>query len=87
MLKRVLRNPMFYVRRQMVEREMLFDLVEDPDETRNLASQQPQRVDAMRRAVDTWLAECNAYATLSDTTSQVGLDEETIRQLEGLGYL
>ena len=87
MLKRVLRNPMFYVRRQRVERDMLFDLQADPGEQHNIAAANPAMVGQMAAALDAWLAECSSFAALSDTTAQVGLDEATLRQLEGLGYL
>ena len=87
MLKRVLRNPMFYVRRQRVARDMLFDLQADPGEQRNVAAENPEVVRRLAAALETWLAECGEFAALSDTSAQVGLDEATLRQLEGLGYL
>ncbi|MCB0206794.1 MAG: sulfatase [Anaerolineae bacterium] len=87
MMKRVLRNPMFYVRRQRVDRDMLFDLQADPAEQHNIAAENPQIVQRMAAALDAWLAECSSFAALSDTGAQLGLDEETLRQLEGLGYL
>lgn len=87
MMKRVLRNPMFYVRRQRVARDMLFDLHADPGEQRNVAAENPQVVQRMAAALDHWLDECSSFAALSDTIGQAGLDEATLRQLEGLGYL
>jgi len=78
---------MFYVRRQRVARDMLFDLHADPGEQRNVAAENPQVVQRMAVALDEWLDECGSFAALSDTGAQVGLDEETLRQLEGLGYL
>lgn len=88
MLRKLLRNPMFYVRRQLAAREMLFDLEADPGEQRNLIRQYPEIAAQMRAALDAWLAECRVYARLSEQHSGVfGLDEATRRQLEGLGYL
>ena len=88
MLKKVLRNPMFYVRRQRVDREMLFDLQSDPAERTNVVASQPAVADQMRAALDAWLAECEAFAgTTVQQTPAIGLDEATRKQLEGLGYL
>ncbi len=87
MVKRLLRNPMFYLRRQMAQRQMLFDLHADPLERNNIASQEPDVVAELDAALEAWLAQCRAYAELSDTHSAVGLDEATLAQLHGLGYL
>ena len=88
MLKKLLRNPMFYVRRQMADREMLFDLEADPAERRNVLASQPEATADMRAALEAWLAECRVYADLSNQQAAgIGLDEATRRQLEGLGYL
>jgi arylsulfatase A-like enzyme len=87
MVKRLLRNPMFYLRRQMAQRQMLFDLHVDPLERNNIASQQPAVVAELDAALEAWLAECRAYAELSDRQGVAGLDEATLAQLHGLGYL
>jgi arylsulfatase len=88
MVMKVLRNPMFYVRRQMAQREMLFDLAADPQERSNIAAQQPEVVREMQAMLAAWLTECRVYADLTDVhVGGVGLDEATQRQLEGLGYL
>jgi arylsulfatase A-like enzyme len=87
MVKRLLRNPMFYLRRQMAERQMLFDLYADPLERDNVAGQQPAVVAELDAALEAWLAECRIYAVLSDRHGVAGLDEATLAQLHGLGYL
>jgi arylsulfatase A-like enzyme len=88
MLKKVLRNPMFYVRRQMAQRAMLFDLSRDPHERSNVAAQHPVVVQEMQAMLEAWLVECRAYSGLTDLhTGGVGVDEDTQRQLQGLGYL
>jgi len=40
------------------ENYSLFDLIEDPSETRDLASIDPERTKTMRNALDTWRASC-----------------------------
>ena len=88
MVKKVLRNPMFYVRRQRVDREMLFDLHADPCERTNVLTSQPAVAEQMRATLDAWLAECEDYAgATAEQTPGIGLDDATRKQLEGLGYL
>lgn len=88
MIKKLLRNPMFYIRRRLSEQEVLFDLENDPGERVNVLASQPQVTEEMRAALEAWLAECRVYGNLSDEQSLgIGLDEATRRQLEGLGYL
>jgi arylsulfatase A-like enzyme len=87
MVKRLLRNPMFYLRRQMAQRQMLFDLSVDPQERVNVAGQHPAVVAELDAALEAWLADCRSYAELSDRQGVAGLDEATLAQLHGLGYV
>ncbi len=87
MVKRLLRNPMFYLRRQMAQRQMLFDLAADPQERVNVIGQHPAAAAELDAALEAWLADCRSYAELSDRQGIAGLDEATLAQLHGLGYL
>ncbi|MEI2689170.1 MAG: sulfatase [Anaerolineae bacterium] len=87
MVKRLVRNPMFYLRRQMAQRQMLFDLAADPQERVNVAGQHPAVVAQLDAALEAWLADCRSYAELSDRQGIAGLDEATLAQLHGLGYV
>jgi arylsulfatase A-like enzyme len=40
----------------------LFDLVQDPGETRDLAAEHPARVDAMAGELERWINACDADA-------------------------
>jgi hypothetical protein len=87
MVRWLLRSPIFYLRRQMAQRQMLFDLHADPLERDNVASQHPAVVAELDTALEAWLAECRTYAELSEEHSAVNLDEATLAQMHGLGYL
>jgi len=39
-------------------RWMLFDLIEDPGESHDLAAQQPERVRTMRAKLEEWIKSC-----------------------------
>lgn len=45
---------------------MLFDLVEDPGETNDLATQRPEIVEAMKKTLSEWQASCRASAAGED---------------------
>ncbi len=60
----------------------LYDRRNDPDETRNVANDHPERVDRLLEA----LKDRRSASPTSDATA-VELDDETIEELRALGYL
>ncbi len=86
MVKRLLRNPMFYLRRQMAERQMLFDLHADPLERHNVAGQHLAVVAELDAALEAWLAECRTYADhRSPLTDHDGLHQARNRRRSKAG--
>ena len=45
---------------------MLFDLVEDPGETKDLAAEKPEIVEAMKKTLTQWQASCRSSAAGED---------------------
>ena len=88
--KEILRNPLFYIRRQVnVTRNYLFDVHNDPSEVNNLAKNLPDSVSYHKDAINKWLLECNklieAYA---ESTKIVDIDDVTLLEhLRSLGYV
>ena len=66
-------------------KHMLFDLSRDPTEAANLIASEPERGDAMKRALDAMLAALPALAPGDGAPSAI--EEETRRSLDALGYL
>ena len=64
-------------------RPELYNLVNDPHELNNLAPEQPDRLQHMDAALGHILEE----ATQAQTNSKAGLDDETRKRLESLGYV
>jgi arylsulfatase A-like enzyme len=64
--------------------EELYDLRADPAETRNLAAEQPERLAALRAALERRLAAAPPPRARARTAPKV--DAETARQLRALGY-
>ena len=64
------------------EKCRLYDLLEDPDEKRDVAATQPSRVDDLKKLMSTY----RDSGKLLDAF-QTDPDEETRKQLEALGYL
>jgi arylsulfatase A-like enzyme len=63
--------------------ERLFDLVEDKAETRNLVDTHPREAARLRQELIDWRApQRPSYTRPSD-----GLDDETLEQLQALGYV
>ena len=61
---------------------LLYDIIDDPGETRNLAEEMPVRVAAMEALIDRHIA-----ATGAMRTEEKALSAETERELRALGYL
>ena len=67
----------------------LYDLEEDPGETRDLTAELPEVVDRLARALERWWKP-DSFEVLVDPSaveSDQEMSEETRRQLEALGYL
>ena len=62
----------------------LYHLPSDPDEQVDLASNQPQRAQALAAALDVWLAE---HPPLTNAAPPPELDADLQKHLRGLGYL
>ena len=60
-------------------RPELYDLRDDPGETRNLAGRLPQQVERLRRALEPFRG--------ADAPAPSAMDEETLRSLQALGYI
>jgi arylsulfatase A-like enzyme len=72
-----------YTRIEPAGVDRLFDLIDDPDERRDLSKQQPDLTARLRQAVLDWRTpQRRGYASPSP-----GLDEETLERLRELGYL
>ncbi len=66
-------------------RPELFDVAEDPGQTRNLAPDRPGQVRQLQARLDQLVAELGSDA--ADQTAPEALDEATRAQLAALGYL
>ncbi len=62
----------------------LYDLAQDPGETRDLAAARPRIVEALRRRLEVW---SGGWRPAANGESQPILDEETRKALRSLGYL
>ncbi len=82
-----LRTPRWkYLRNASDASEELYDLHEDPSETRNLEKREPARLFGMRRSLDELLRTLSRRAS-APATSHPADDPETLERLEALGYL
>jgi len=62
----------------------LYDLGEDPEETKNLASQHPRRMSELEKKLKAWLSS----AETSQEAERYEYDDEGLKQhLKSLGYL
>ena len=89
LLWELLTHPKFYWKRQIaMQREMLFNLEKDPEERINLRESQPAQADEMKRLLLAWRERNRQLAAQRpDADEDFEVDEETINQLKGLGYL
>ncbi len=62
----------------------LYDLVQDPEEQQNLASERAATAEALRREAEELVAQLEENANPADT---VTLDQETLQRLAALGYI
>ena len=62
----------------------LYDLAADPGETRNLADQHPDIVTSLSNELDAWRRSLEGKTI---ETREADFDEETLRRLQGLGYV
>ncbi len=62
----------------------LYDLIEDPYETKNLTDKLPEETRIMQKQIDLVLQSSNAAAVASGRTV---MDDETRKRLESLGYI
>jgi arylsulfatase A-like enzyme len=81
--KALVRWPWKLIEASEGEDPMLFDLANDPAETRDLASAHPQRLGELLRE----LRDLSATAPEDGTQEPASIDAETRQQLESLGYL
>jgi len=64
----------------------LYDLRDDPDETRDLAAERPDVVRRLAPPLEAWAREAVSRARAPGARSSEG-DEETLRRLRALGYV
>lgn len=88
-LVEVLRNPLFYLRRQAgINRDHLYRIFEDPQESENLAKKSPRMVAQLQGEISNWQEECARLAREYQTMAeQFSADEETLENLRALGYI
>jgi len=69
-------------------REQLFDIVRDPNETRDLVAAEPALTARYRTRVEEWMTEMKEMAAgLGVISRRVTIDEKTRTSLKALGYI
>jgi len=88
-LGEVLRNPLFYLRRQVsVARQYLYNIVDDPEESNNLAHKMPHITSHYQEGIRNWRQECeNLVDEYEELAMQLEIDEATLEHLRALGYI
>jgi arylsulfatase A-like enzyme len=65
----------------------LYELRRDPREERDLSTEERAQAAAMRDFASRWVEECRRGAMKPRATGIEGLDRETVKKLQHLGYL
>lgn len=89
LLIELLRNPLFYLRRQVnVTHEYLYDLADDPKESNNLAHKMPHIASHYQGAIRSWRQECEKFIDeYEELAMQSEIDKVTLEHLRALGYI
>lgn len=70
-----------------IENEMLFNLADDPGETRNLLDEDPEQLAYMRGLLEDYQRYCELYALRAiEAVPMQELDPELAERLRGMGY-
>ena len=67
----------------------LYDLIDDPGETRDVLDSEPEVVEQLKRRLLLWIEESGAAASVprSETVDLQRLEEEVKERLRALGYI
>jgi len=88
LIKDLILHPLYFLNRyNQGEKEMLFNLQEDPGEKSNMKAIHPQKTQQFSNMLDTWLEESKALAEQFTLQKVDGFDDETREHLRGLGYI
>lgn len=88
-LGQILRNPRFYIKRQIaVPRSQLYNLIDDPGETDNLVHDMEGLTTQFQTSIEEWLQRCNKLAArYEDLAVRHEIDKATLEHLRALGYI
>lgn len=74
------------IRREDSGARALFDLANDPGETRNLVDREPERANALEAVLDDWIRDAKERATAVPPGGVVNMEEDVMSRLRSLGY-
>jgi len=84
----IVRNPRYYLERYLHdENRFLYNLDDDPNEQRNLVTEQLERADKMESLLTGWVEEGERRHKKLSSLSNLDIDSETSEQLKQLGYV